>query len=261
MWARLNNDNEIAQLYTRPIGITLDGAQYPASIFSLWSSSELKGLKIWVVNFTNSPEDQTWYNVSQPDYTVLVDGAGFVQGVNATYTNTLKPLEDIYAIPVVNSNGFIVGGKIASSATYSSAAKRGTIISKGENVLNVEITKGTWGNGNTVRGFNFGGNALSPAVSTTITNDAVPFALHSRGKKWNMIQEVKDIQGSKLQIHDWYYIRKYDSGTAVPADIQTYRNSVRSKATDHENAIIAAADLEALQTCDINSGWPEELTI
>ena len=103
MWARLNNDNEIAQLYTRPIGITLDGAQYPASIFSLWSSSELKGLKIWVVNFTNSPEDQTWYNVSQPDYTVLVDGAGFVQGVNATYTNTPKPIEDIYAIPVVNS--------------------------------------------------------------------------------------------------------------------------------------------------------------
>ena len=259
MWARLNNDNEIAQLYTRQIGITLDGAQYPASIFSLWSSSELKGLKIWVVNFTNSPEDQTWYNVSQPDYTVLVDGAGFVQGVNATYTNTPKPIEDIYAIPVVNSNGFIVGGKIASSATYSSAAKRGTIISKGENVLNVEITKGTWGNGNTVRGFNFGGNALSPAVSTTITNDAIPFAIHSRSKKWNMIQEVKDIQGSKLQPHDWYYIRKMDTEVSVPADIQTYRNAVRSKATELENSIAAASDVATLQA--LSYDWPDEPSV
>ena len=261
MWARLNNDNEISQLYTRPIAITLDGVQYPASIFTLWSATDLKGLKIWTVDFTNSSEDKAWYDVSQPDYTVLVDGAGLVRGVNATYTNTPKPIEDIYAIPVVNSNGFIVGGKIASSATYNSAAKQGTIISKGENVLNVEITKGTWGNGNTVRGFNFGGNALSPAVSTTITNDAIPFAIHSRSKKWNMIQEVKDIQGNKLQSHDWYYIRKTDTGTAVPADIQTYRNAVRSKATDHENAITAAADLAALQTTDVTSGWPEEPTI
>ena len=262
MWARLNNDNEIAQLYTRPIGVTLDGVQYPASIFSLWTATELSTqLNIWSISMTNSPENQEWYDVSSPEYTVMKIEDGTVTGVNGTYTNTLKPLEDISVIPVIDSDGFSVGDKIASSATYNSAAKQGTIISKGDNVLNVEITKGTWGNGNTVRGFNFGGNALSPAVSTTITNDAVPFALHSRGKKWNMIQEVKDIQGSKLQIHDWYYIRKYDSGTAVPADIQTYRNSVRSKATDHENAIVAAADLEALQTCDINSGWPEELTI
>ena len=71
MWARLNNDNEIAQLYTRPIGITLDGVQYPASIFSLWTTSELKALKIWSINMTNSPEDSGWYNVSQPDYAVI----------------------------------------------------------------------------------------------------------------------------------------------------------------------------------------------
>ena len=261
MWARLNNDNEIAQLYTRPIAVTLDEVQYPASIFSLWTASELSTqLNIWSISMTNSPEDQSWYDVSSPTYTVMKLEDGTVTGINGTYTNTLKPLEDVYSIPVANSDGFSDGDKIASSATYSSAAKRGTIISKGENVLNVEITKGTWGNGNTVRGFNFGGNALSPAVSSTITNDAIPFTLHSRSKKWNMIQEVKDIQGSKLQSHDWYYIRKTDTGTAVPADIQTYRDAVRSKATDHENAITAAADLAALQTTDVNSGWPEEPT-
>ena len=263
MWARLNNDNEISQLYTRPIAITLDGVQYPASIFSLWSVSELSTqLNIWSISMTNSAEDQSWYDVSAPEYTVIKSADGTVERVVGTYTNTLKPLEDVYAIPVLDSDGFSVGDKIASSATYSSAAKRGTIISKGENVLNVEITKGTWGNGNNVKGIKPDGTgALSPAVSTTITNDAIPFALHSRSKKWNMIQEVKDIQGSKLQPHDWYYIRKTDTGTAVPADIQTYRNAVRSKATDYENAITAAADEAALRTCNINTGWPEEPTI
>ena len=256
MWARLNNDNEISQLYTRPIAITLDGVQYPASIFTLWSATDLKGLKIWTVDFTNSSEDKAWYDVSQPDYTVLVDGAGLVRVVNATYTNTPKPIEDIYAIPVVNSDGFVTGGKIASSATYNSAAKQGTIISKGENVLNVEITKGTWGNGNTVRGFNFGGNALSPAVSSTISGS---LTLHSRSKKWNMIQEVKDIQGSKLQPHDWYYIRKMDTEVSVPADIQTYRNAVRSKATELENSIAAASDVATLQA--LSYDWPDEPSV
>ena len=260
MWARLNNDNEIAQLYTRPIAITLDAVQYPASIFSLWTAAELSTqLNIWSISMTNSPENQSWYDVSSPEYTVMKSEDGTVTGVNGAYTNTPKPLEDISVIPVTNSDGFSSGDKIASSATYNSAAKQGTIISKGENVLNVEITKGTWGNGNTVRGFNSDGTALSPAVTSTITNDAIPFALHSRGKKWNMIQEVKDIQGSKLQIHDWYYIRKYDSGTAVPADIQTYRNSVRSKATELENSIAAASDAATLQ--ELSYDWPDEPSV
>ena len=259
MWARLNDNNEIAQLYTRPIAITLDAVQYPASIFSLWTASELKALKIWSVTMTNSPENQTWYDISSPTYAVTKDSDDEVTGVTATYTNTAKPIEDVYAIPVADSDGFSDGDKIASSATYSSAAKQGTIISKEDNVLNVEITKGTWGNGNTVRGFNFGGNALSPAVSTTITNDAIPFAIHSRSKKWNMIQEVKDIQGSKLQPHDWYYIRKMDTEVSVPADIQTYRNAVRSKATELENSIAAASDVATLQA--LSYDWPDEPSV
>ena len=57
MWARLNDNDTIAQLYMRPIGITLDGVQYPASIFSLWSAMELKDLNIWAVSMTNVSED------------------------------------------------------------------------------------------------------------------------------------------------------------------------------------------------------------
>ena len=168
MWARLNNDNEIAQLYTRPIGITLDGVQYPASIFSLWSGSELQALDIWSVSMSNSQGNGEWNEVSDPTYAVTKDGDDNVTGVTGTYTITERPLKDVYAFSVADSDGFSNGDKVASSTTYSSAAKQGTIISKGDNILNVEITKGTWASGNTVRGFNSGGTALSPAVSTTI---------------------------------------------------------------------------------------------
>ena len=258
MWARLNDNDTIAQLYMRPVGITLNGVQYPASIFSLWTGPELQALNIWSITMTNSQGSREWNDVSAPVYTVTKDGDDNVTGVTGTYTNTEKPLEDVYAMTVANSNGFSNGDKVASSATYSSAAKQGTIISKGDKVLNVEITKGTWANGNTVRGFNSGGTALSPAVSTTISGSPT---LHSRGKKWNRIQEVKDIQGSKLQFHDWYYIRKDDAGTAVPSAVQTYRNSVRTKASDIETSITAAADMAALQAININDGWPEDPVI
>ena len=258
MWARLNDNDTIAQLYTRPIALTLDQVQYPASIFSVWTASELQALNIWSITMTNSAENQLWYDVSQPAYVVTKDGDDNVSGVTGTYTNTPKPIEDVYVIPVASADGFSDGDKIASSATYSSAAKQGTIISKAENVLNVEITKGSWANGNTVRGFNSDGTALSPAVSSTISGN---LTLHSRSKKWNMVQEVKDVQGSKLQAYDWYYTRKADVGTAVPSAVQTYRDSVRSNATALEASITAAADMAALQAINTSDGWPEDLEI
>ena len=137
MWARLNDNDTIAQLYPRPVGITLNGVQYPASIFSLWTAAELATLKIWLVNMTNSAGNSNFYDVSDPVYTVVKNSSGNVSEVKGAYTNTAKPLEDVYAMSVASSDGFSIGNKVASTATYSSAAKQGTIISKGENVLNV----------------------------------------------------------------------------------------------------------------------------
>ena len=253
MWARLNNDNEIAQLYTRPIAVTLDAVQYPASIFSLWNASELRALNIWSITMSNSPEDQTWYDVSTPTYAATkVDDA--VTGVTGTYTNTAKPLKDVYVVPVASADGFSDGDQIGSNSSLSGSAKTGKIVSKGSGVLNVEITKGTWGNGNTVKGFNSGGTALSPAVSTTISDD---LTLHSRGKQWDRTQEVKGLQKGKLEPYDWYYIRKTDAGTAVPSAVQTYRDGVRTKATEFETAIAATTTSAELQALDFSS-WPSE---
>ena len=258
MWVRLNSDNEIIQSWTRPTPITINGVIHKASIVNLWDASQLAAVNIWLVTMTNSSADQNWNFTSSPVLAVTKDG-DTVTGVTGTYTNTVKPLKDVYAITVASTDGFSVGDKVAASGTYSSAAKQGTIISIDieAKILNVEITKGTWANGNTVKGFNSGGTALSPAVSTTISAD---LTLHRRGKQWDVTQVVKVSQKSNLEQYDWYYIRKVDNGTAVPSAVQTYRDGVRTKAAGLETAIAATTTITELQAVDIYDGWPEELS-
>ena len=67
----------------------------------------------------------------------------------------------------------------------------------------------------------------------------------TRGLKYNAIQKVKTQQAGFLAQTDWYIIRKADAGTAIPSNIQTWRNAIRSDATDIETAITNAADMNA----------------
>ena len=66
------------------------------------------------------------------------------------------------------------------------------------------------------------------------------------GVKSTLIAEVKAQQGSLLAQTDWAVIRKADAGTEVPANIATWRAAIRSKATEMETAITAAADIDAV---------------
>ena len=62
-----------------------------------------------------------------------------------------------------------------------------------------------------------------------------------------------DIQGqqfTQLYKSDWAYIRHYDTGTDVPANIETWRNAIRTKATEMEVAIDACSSVE-----DIDKLW------
>jgi hypothetical protein len=65
------------------------------------------------------------------------------------------------------------------------------------------------------------------------------------GLKHNAIQKVKKQQAGFLAQTDWYIIRKADAGTAIPSNIQTWRNAIRSDATAIETAITNAADMDA----------------
>ena len=69
----------------------------------------------------------------------------------------------------------------------------------------------------------------------------------TKGLKSNWIAQTKQTQGSLLSQTDWAYIRQQDTGTSVPADIQTYRNEVRLAAGIIEGQIAACADLDAFK--------------
>ena len=65
------------------------------------------------------------------------------------------------------------------------------------------------------------------------------------GLKHYALQNVKKQQEGFLSQTDWYIIRKADVGTAIPSNIQTWRNAIRSDATAIETAITNAADMDA----------------
>ena len=78
------------------------------------------------------------------------------------------------------------------------------------------------------------------ALDDTVGDDIV------RGVKYNLKQEVKNQQGSLLAQTDWAIVRKADKDIAVPSNIQTWRDAIRTKATEMETAIDNAADTDAV---------------
>jgi hypothetical protein len=82
----------------------------------------------------------------------------------------------------------------------------------------------------------------------------------TRGLKYKAIQKVKAQQAGYLAETDWYIIRKTDVGTAIPSNIQTWRNAIRADATRIETAITNAADMNAFIALHTNT-YNEDGTI
>ena len=82
----------------------------------------------------------------------------------------------------------------------------------------------------------------------------------TRGLKYNAIQKVKAQQAGYLSETDWYIIRKADAGTAIPSNIQTWRNAIRTDATEIETAITNAADMDAFIALH-NNTYKEDGTV
>ena len=82
----------------------------------------------------------------------------------------------------------------------------------------------------------------------------------TRGLKYNAIQKVKQQQSGFLTQTDWYIIRKADVGTAIPTAIQTWRDAIRTDATEIETAITNAADMDAFIALHTNT-YKEDGTI
>jgi hypothetical protein len=110
MWA-LVEDNAVTKVFTRPKALTLGDNQYPANIFSLWSSSELEAIGIYevVIDNTNLKNQEYYTNTNQTfDF---ADGT-----VTASYgTATAKNLDDtLYTADDEAENANNVEGTVAA---------------------------------------------------------------------------------------------------------------------------------------------------
>jgi len=110
MWAVVE-DNTVTKVFTRPKALTLGDNQYPANIFSLWSSSELEAIGIYevVIDNTNLKNQEYYINTNQTfDF---ADGT-----VTASYgTATAKNLDDtLYTADDEAENADNVEGTVAA---------------------------------------------------------------------------------------------------------------------------------------------------
>ena len=63
------------------------------------------------------------------------------------------------------------------------------------------------------------------------------------GLKSIWIAQIKATAQDKLNKHDWMITRKSEKGTAIPSDVTTYRDAVRTKCASIETAINNCSNL------------------
>ena len=97
-----------------------------------------------------------------------------------------------------------------------------------------------------------GEHYVSTGIVTDETDDAVVIT-HTTEPRYTVsgLQTVKKAavkQASWDLLHDtdWYVVRKYEDNSEIPANIASYRSSVRSAANDAEIAIDAISDYGTL---------------
>jgi hypothetical protein len=69
--------------------------------------------------------------------------------------------------------------------------------------------------------------------------------------KAEKIEELKNIYNAKLGATDWYIIRKQEKGTAIPSDVQTERDGLRTACNTHETAINAKTTKAQVESYDL----------
>jgi len=81
--------------------------------------------------------------------------------------------------------------------------------------------------------------------------------LVTKGLKSNMIAQVKDTAGKLLAQTDWYVVRKNEKDVAIPADVTTTRDAIRTECDRLETAIAGVTTVEALIEVMNSQDWGE----
>jgi len=69
----------------------------------------------------------------------------------------------------------------------------------------------------------------------------------TKGLKTNWVKQQKEHARGCLAKYDWYVTRKAEKGTAIPTNIQNYRDSIRTICKTREDEINACSNVEALK--------------
>ena len=193
MWARVKA-SQVIEIINGAKAMTIDGTQYPASIFKIWSAADLKAKGLYSYTETGH-KDTTYYNMGAIKYTVD-DDKGTVVG---TYSSTAKGMDDV---------------KWTSK----------------------EISDGD-----------------APPNATTDT-------VKTKGLKTLWKEKIKASAASLIAPYDWYSLRKAQAGTAIPSDINTYMNAVRTASAVNEANVASTSDVDQMiersqDTFDKDGKW------
>ena len=176
MWARVKA-SQVIEIINGAKAMTIDGTQYPASIFKIWSAADLKAKGLYSYTETGH-KDTFYYNMGAISYTVD-DSAGTVVG---TYASTPKAMDDT-------------------------------------NWTQSEIDAGD-----------------APIGATTST-------VKTKGLKTLWKEKIKASASSLIAPYDWYTLRKAQAGTAIPSNINTYMNAVRTASAVNEANVASTANV------------------
>ena len=115
------------------------------------------------------------------------------------------------------------------------------------------------------------GSATAKAHADTLftaqdkTDDKIPEGkdvgdVAVKGLKTVLIEQLKSQVANELARTDWYITRNTEKSTAIPSNISTHRDNVRTKQASMETQILNASDTPALETLYtyVNTGTEED---
>jgi len=101
------------------------------------------------------------------------------------------------------------------------------------------------------------GDINNPKALDNVTEEVDGETYTTYGLKHTMTTQVKDTAGKLLAQTDWYVTRLNEKITAIPADVTTKRDAIRTECDRLETAIAGAADVEALIEVMNSQDWGE----
>ena len=142
----LVEDNKITQMPKGNKGITIDGIQYPSSIYTLWSEAERNAIGIYTVEIdTTNKKDEEWYINTNITY-AFADGK-----VTGSYgTATAKAIDDADAtdeegnkLKDENGNQLVIDGLKTVKKRYIDNQCAGILQPSDWRVIRAKETGGT----------------------------------------------------------------------------------------------------------------------